>query len=260
MASIAALAIGAAAATGTYALLDGTDVDLQPTRVIVADAHTQPGDRVAAKHEPATAAANGSFVSNPRPSEATRPPPRSGDRQLEHRFVVVRQGRGRYGCGDRQRTMVRPRPIQAPNAPRHRCHEIPRGAYPEAAHARLGGAAAHPATEEPRHGAPKFGDFHVSAPRIGAYGRSVPSTQGGQMRKPLSVIAIAALAAVAGAPAASAHFVQVTPPGTGETVVSNHVGQLPPEHNSCYGLSTANLAERSAAVDFLGPPPSACPR
>ena len=79
------------------------------------------------------------------------------------------------------------------------------------------------------------------------------------MRKLPSAIMIATLAALSGTPAASAHFVQVTPPGTGEMVVSNHVGEFPPEHNSCFGLSTANLAEQSPAVDFLGPPASACP-
>jgi hypothetical protein len=54
---IVALAIGAAAATGTYALVDGTGVDVQPTRVIVADAPAQPGQGVAAKDEAANAAA-----------------------------------------------------------------------------------------------------------------------------------------------------------------------------------------------------------
>jgi hypothetical protein len=54
---IVALAIGAAAATGTYALVDGTGVDVQPTHVIVADAPAQPGQGVAAKNEAATAAA-----------------------------------------------------------------------------------------------------------------------------------------------------------------------------------------------------------
>jgi hypothetical protein len=61
---IVALAIGAAAATGTYALVDGTGVDLQPTRVIVADAPAQPGQGVAAKDEAANAAAIANPVSS----------------------------------------------------------------------------------------------------------------------------------------------------------------------------------------------------
>jgi hypothetical protein len=61
---IVALAIGAAAATGTYALVDGTGVDVQPTRVIVADAPAQPGQGVAAKDEAANAAAIANPVSS----------------------------------------------------------------------------------------------------------------------------------------------------------------------------------------------------
>jgi hypothetical protein len=64
---IVALAIGAAAATGTYALVDGTGVDVQPTRVIVADAPAQPGQGVAAKNEAANAAA----IGNPVPSSTS---------------------------------------------------------------------------------------------------------------------------------------------------------------------------------------------
>jgi hypothetical protein len=61
---IVALAIGAAAATGTYALVDGTGVDVQPTRVIVADAPAQPGQGVAAKDEASNAAAIANPVSS----------------------------------------------------------------------------------------------------------------------------------------------------------------------------------------------------
>ncbi len=64
---IVALAIGAAAATGTYALVDGSGVDVQPTHVIVADAPAQPGQGVAAKNEAATAAA----IGNPAPSSTS---------------------------------------------------------------------------------------------------------------------------------------------------------------------------------------------
>jgi hypothetical protein len=52
-----ALAIGAAGAVGVYAVVDDTDVDIQPTRVVVADPPAKPGEGVAAKHESATAAA-----------------------------------------------------------------------------------------------------------------------------------------------------------------------------------------------------------
>jgi hypothetical protein len=61
---IVALAIGAAAATGTYALVDGAGVDVQPTRVIVADAPARPGQAVAAKDEAANAAAIANPVSS----------------------------------------------------------------------------------------------------------------------------------------------------------------------------------------------------
>ena len=64
---IVALAIGAAAATGTYALVDGTGVDVQPTHVIVADTPAQPGQGVAAKNEAANAAA----IGNPAPSSTS---------------------------------------------------------------------------------------------------------------------------------------------------------------------------------------------
>jgi hypothetical protein len=52
-----ALAIGAGGAVGVYAALDDTDVDIQPTRVVVADPPAKPGEGVAAKHESTTAAA-----------------------------------------------------------------------------------------------------------------------------------------------------------------------------------------------------------
>jgi hypothetical protein len=64
---IVALAIGAAAATGTYALVDGTGVDVQPTHVIVADTPAQPGQGVGAKNEAANAAA----IGNPVPSSTS---------------------------------------------------------------------------------------------------------------------------------------------------------------------------------------------
>jgi hypothetical protein len=57
IAPLVALAIGAAGATGIYALSDGTDVQLQPTRVIVAEQPSQPS--AATKDEAATAAAIG---------------------------------------------------------------------------------------------------------------------------------------------------------------------------------------------------------
>ena len=73
------------------------------------------------------------------------------------------------------------------------------------------------------------------------------------------VAAVLAVAGLVAAPPASAHFVVVTPPGTGETTVNHHVGQGLPEHNSCVGLSTADSHEQSTAVNFLGPPAAACP-
>jgi hypothetical protein len=56
---VVALVIGAAAATGTYALLDEEQVALQPPKIIVADTPAQPGEGVSAKNEAATAAAIG---------------------------------------------------------------------------------------------------------------------------------------------------------------------------------------------------------
>jgi hypothetical protein len=74
------------------------------------------------------------------------------------------------------------------------------------------------------------------------------------------VAAVSAVAALVAASPASAHFIVVTPPGRGETtVVDHHVGQGLPDHNSCFGLSSADSHEQSAAVNFLGPPPAACP-
>jgi hypothetical protein len=52
-----ALVIGAGSAVGLYAALDDTDVDIQPTRVVVADPPAPPSEGVAAKHEANTAAA-----------------------------------------------------------------------------------------------------------------------------------------------------------------------------------------------------------
>lgn len=74
------------------------------------------------------------------------------------------------------------------------------------------------------------------------------------------IVALVAAAGLMAAPPASAHFIVVTPPGTGQVTVDHHVGQWPPGHNSCFGLSTADSREQSAAVDFLGPPRAACPR
>ena len=54
---VAALVIGAAGAVGGYAVLDDTDVGVQPTRVIVTDAPAPPSSGVAAKDEAGTAAA-----------------------------------------------------------------------------------------------------------------------------------------------------------------------------------------------------------
>jgi hypothetical protein len=62
---VVALVVGAAAATGTWALLDSEQVALQPPKVIVTEAPAQPSQGVAAKNEAATAAAIGTgAVSN----------------------------------------------------------------------------------------------------------------------------------------------------------------------------------------------------
>ena len=56
---LVALVLGAAAATGTYALIDDGTIDLQPStsKVIVVDKPAQPAPGVAVKHEAATTAA-----------------------------------------------------------------------------------------------------------------------------------------------------------------------------------------------------------
>jgi len=56
IAPVVALALGAAGATGIYALSDGTDVQVQPTRVIVAETPSSPN---VGANEAATAAAIG---------------------------------------------------------------------------------------------------------------------------------------------------------------------------------------------------------
>lgn len=61
-----ALVIGAGGAIGVYAVLDETDVNVQPTRVVVTEPPAQPSEGVAAKHESATAAA----ISTPSPSSS----------------------------------------------------------------------------------------------------------------------------------------------------------------------------------------------
>ena len=55
------LVIGAAGAVGIYAVLDETDVTIEPTRVVVQ----QPNDGVNAKHETTTASAIGGPVQSP---------------------------------------------------------------------------------------------------------------------------------------------------------------------------------------------------
>jgi hypothetical protein len=54
-----ALVIGAGGAVGVYAAIDDTDVELKPTRIVVADPPAPPSAGVAAKDEAATAAAVG---------------------------------------------------------------------------------------------------------------------------------------------------------------------------------------------------------
>ena len=56
---LVALVIGAGGAVGTYALLDDTDVSVNPTRVIVTETPAKPGQGTAAKNEAASAAAVG---------------------------------------------------------------------------------------------------------------------------------------------------------------------------------------------------------
>jgi hypothetical protein len=52
-----ALVIGAGGAVGVYAAVDETDVQLQPTRIVVADMPAPPSDGVSAKDEAASTAA-----------------------------------------------------------------------------------------------------------------------------------------------------------------------------------------------------------
>jgi hypothetical protein len=54
-----ALVIGAGGAIGVYSALDDTDVNIEPSRVVVADPPAAPGEGVAAKDEASTAAAVG---------------------------------------------------------------------------------------------------------------------------------------------------------------------------------------------------------
>jgi hypothetical protein len=73
---VVALVIGAAAATGTYALLDDDKSGSQATapRVIVAEPPAQPGEGVGAKNEAGVAAAIGSSAVSP----ATEPKDEAG--------------------------------------------------------------------------------------------------------------------------------------------------------------------------------------
>jgi hypothetical protein len=59
IAPVVALAIGAAGAAGLYAALDGSEVQLRPTHVIVTETPAAPTGAVAVKDEAATAAAVG---------------------------------------------------------------------------------------------------------------------------------------------------------------------------------------------------------
>jgi hypothetical protein len=61
---VVALAIGAAAATGTYALIDSDQVTLTEPKVIVAETPAPTSQGLAAKHEAATAAAIGQAPTN----------------------------------------------------------------------------------------------------------------------------------------------------------------------------------------------------
>jgi hypothetical protein len=64
LAPAVALVIGAAAATGAYALIDSEQVELPAPKVIVAEPPAQPSQGVAAKNEAATAAAIGSLATS----------------------------------------------------------------------------------------------------------------------------------------------------------------------------------------------------
>ena len=57
VAPVVALVIGAAAATGTWALLDSDKVEIQTPKVAVIDTSVQPSQGVAAKHEAAVSPA-----------------------------------------------------------------------------------------------------------------------------------------------------------------------------------------------------------
>jgi hypothetical protein len=61
---VVALAIGAAAATGTYALMDSEQVTLSEPKVIVSETPAPTSQGLAAKHEAATAAAIGQAPTN----------------------------------------------------------------------------------------------------------------------------------------------------------------------------------------------------
>ena len=77
------------------------------------------------------------------------------------------------------------------------------------------------------------------------------------MSRPISIVVAAVALAVPSA--AQAHYVVVDPVGQGAGAGKVHVGQTGPAgHHSCFGLSTANVSEKSGAVDFLGPIPSGC--
>lgn len=105
-----ALVIGAGGAIGVYAALDDTDVNIQPTRVVVADPPAAPGEGVAAKHEAATAAAI-SGTAAPRGSTArTRPAPRPRSAPPRPAQVAARPRRTtRRPPTARTRTAPRPR-------------------------------------------------------------------------------------------------------------------------------------------------------
>jgi hypothetical protein len=61
---VVALAIGAAAATGTYALIDSDQVKLPEPKVIVSETPAPTSPSLAAKHEATTAAAIGQATAN----------------------------------------------------------------------------------------------------------------------------------------------------------------------------------------------------
>ncbi|MBD0330340.1 MAG: hypothetical protein ICV64_09595 [Thermoleophilia bacterium] len=80
------------------------------------------------------------------------------------------------------------------------------------------------------------------------------------MRRLATLIVLLATTALATTGPAAAHFLLVNPAGGGAGPNDPlHVGQWPPGHNSCFGLSTAGAKEQSDVVRFLGPPAAACP-